>query len=87
MLGIQSYGISITTLEQVFLKIGNMDDPSQLFKKEEDAAVMDDASEMTATATGTPFKGKTISRPVLLDGNSSVITKLDRPETSKGHQT
>ena len=34
-LGIQSYGISITTLEQVFLKIGNMDDPSQLFKKKD----------------------------------------------------
>ena len=34
-LGIQSYGISITTLEQVFLKIGNMDDPSELFAKKE----------------------------------------------------
>ena len=32
-LDIQSYGISITTLEQVFLKIGSMEDPSILFKK------------------------------------------------------
>ena len=32
-LDIQSYGISITTLEQVFLKIGSMEDPSALFKK------------------------------------------------------
>ena len=33
-LEIQSYGISITTLEQVFLKIGSMDNPSSVFKKD-----------------------------------------------------
>ena len=33
-LGIISYGMSVTTLEQVFLEIGHLDDPSQLIKEQ-----------------------------------------------------
>lgn len=34
-LDIESYGISITTLEQVFLKIGTLSDPSSIFKQDD----------------------------------------------------
>lgn len=33
-LDIESYGISITTLEQVFLKIGTLSDPSTIFNQD-----------------------------------------------------
>ena len=34
---IQSYGISITTLEEVFLKVGHLTDPTKIFNEIEDA--------------------------------------------------
>ena len=74
-LGIQSYGISITTLEQVFLKIGNMDDPSELFTKKEYENGTEMQTEMGAT---TGHLGKTILKPTAM--NSSLMPNVSPME-------
>ena len=62
-----------------------MDDPSQLFNKKdsENNTAVDANTEMASTQT--PFKNKTITRPILLV-NAETNTKLDRPE-SQGSNT
>ena len=63
-----------------------MDDPSQLFnKKESENNTAIDVANTELASTQTPFKGKTITRPILIE-NAGTITKLDRPE-SQGSNT
>ena len=61
-----------------------MDDPSQLFNKKESEnnTAIDANTELASTQT--PFKGKTITRPILLE-NAETNTKLDRPESQESN--
>ena len=55
-----------------------MDDPSQLFNKKdsENNNALDDNTDLA------PFKGKTITRPILLE-DSEAVTKIDIPKGKK----
>jgi hypothetical protein len=46
-LGIRTYGLSVTTLEQVFLEIGHMDDPSSKIKDSKMGSINDSQSDKT----------------------------------------
>lgn len=78
-LQIQSYGISITTLEEVFLKVGHLTDPSKAIQDENDEKADADGFDPT-----NPM-GRQFSHRVMRDEADNFEKKMDEFLLGNGH--